>query len=57
MRHAGVDAGLASAHSLEDQAHVADDDPLGEVVVQRLLLRGGGMRIQKVNTIVGAGPN
>ena len=40
VRHAGVDAGLAPAHSLEDQAHVADDDPLGEVVVQRLLLQG-----------------
>lgn len=42
VRHAGVDTGLGPAHPLEDQAHVADDDALGEVVVQRLLLQSWG---------------
>ena len=36
--HAGVDAGLGPGHPLQHEAHVAHDDPLGEVVVQWRLL-------------------
>ena len=38
VSNTGVDTRLVPPHPLQHKAHVADDDPLGEVVVQRLLL-------------------
>ena len=38
MGDAGVDPRLGLVHLLEHEGHVGDDDPLGQVVGQRLLL-------------------